>query len=382
MTSTELEQAESLVQPFIMSKQDPKERCQSCYKRKCYCDQRQPKCGACFKKQMRCIPLTEESIREIEQQAAEKALHQKNEKDKKCDYCHKNNKRCEETRPCSSCNKKGLTCRTHNEWAIWKQAEDERRSKAVTGVKKCSPCNGKRILCDGETPCGTCKRQGTRCYPQRKPEIPKWEKCIQCKASGYACEGAMPCNKCQERGMRSCSWHNKELTKTYYHYFNLENRPSAKLFRVEADKEDEFTRTNCIQCRYSYYPENMGSTECNGKEPCNNCLRRGNDKCTFVRGHDLIRCYINETRPKIERFKQRLLLLDEDAEDCEEKDLDKDIELISDGDQDLNDLIDSSLSSSKRKLQSFAQEDDKGGVLSKKSRVQLIVNELEPVTRA
>ncbi|MCJ1341638.1 hypothetical protein MMC09_006934 [Bachmanniomyces sp. S44760] len=173
-----------------------------------------------------------------------------------------------------------------------------------------------------------------------------------------------------------------ELTKTYYHYFNLENRPSAKLFRVEADKEDEFTRTNCIQCRYSYYPENMGSTECNGKEPCNNCLRRGNDKCTFVRGHDLIRCYINETRPKIERFKQRLLLLDEDAEDCEEKDLDKDIELISDGDQDLNDLIDSSLSSSKRKLQSFAQEDDKGGVLSKKSRVQLIVNELEPVTRA
>ncbi|KAJ7289867.1 hypothetical protein C8J57DRAFT_1459647 [Mycena rebaudengoi] len=103
-------------------------------------------------------------------------------------------------------------------------------SSWTTKPRTCSLCRQRKIRCDGEDPCGRCKKSRTpvKCtygvkvpVPPRCEWLPKGAACLRCREQKRKCNGAVPCLACtRARPPSEClysepSWAQSKRERTH-----------------------------------------------------------------------------------------------------------------------------------------------------------------------
>ncbi|KAF8553595.1 hypothetical protein OG21DRAFT_1214318 [Imleria badia] len=200
--------------------------CASCRRDKIRCDGAKP-CGACVKKGYtidQCIDGCEscrkarvrcedgkpcQRCRELAQECVEEQMtmgmrsdvvppvfvlrsRQKNERAKlACQNCRRDNKKCDDQRPCSRCVARGEEC-----------VHVGRGPKLVK--LRCEGCRQENRKCEDARPCKQCIEQGRECVSvQRKGRghgTRVKAACAACRRDKVRCDGVRPCTTCARKG--------------------------------------------------------------------------------------------------------------------------------------------------------------------------------------
>ncbi|TFK48558.1 hypothetical protein OE88DRAFT_541761 [Heliocybe sulcata] len=134
--------------------------CLSCRRDNKKCDDERP-CRRCVARDQDCIHVGNDG-----KQAKPR-----------CNGCRQDNRKCEDARPCKRCVCKGIEC---------VDAPRKGRGYGIRVKAACTGCRRDKVRCDGGRPCARCKRKGVQCVAQP---------CAQCQLEGRsarACKHATP----------------------------------------------------------------------------------------------------------------------------------------------------------------------------------------------
>ncbi|KAJ8586689.1 hypothetical protein M405DRAFT_343696 [Rhizopogon salebrosus TDB-379] len=160
--------------------------CASCRRDKIRCDGNKP-CGGCIKKGY-----------SIEQCVAG------------CENCRKARARCEDGKPCLRCREEQVECTEAHIHTILRVdpppvlvLRGAHRSKPDRAKLACQNCRRDNKKCDDQRPCPRCVARGEECVHLGKgPKLVKL-RCEGCRQDNKKCEDARPCRQCVEHG-RDC----------------------------------------------------------------------------------------------------------------------------------------------------------------------------------
>ncbi|KAH9995377.1 hypothetical protein BJV74DRAFT_330599 [Russula compacta] len=194
---------------------------------------------------------------------------------KACASCRHDKTRCDETRPCGHCHRKGLTA---EQCVFGCEACRQARACCEGGVP-CTRCMSMHLNCvDGATmpltalhwqgksggraqlACKNCRRDNKKCEDQRpcrrcvmrsdecvhvvrRPKLVK-VRCQSCRGANRRCEEARPCYHCSTRG-EVC--------------IDPPRKGRGQGMRV---------KVACVKCREH-------KVRCDGQRPCASCNRKG-----------------------------------------------------------------------------------------------------------
>lgn len=157
--------------------------CASCRRDKIRCDGQKP-CGGCVKKGYT-----------IEQCVAG------------CENCRKARARCEGGKPCLRCREEQVECTEGHHHPVLRAEpppalllRGPHRSKPDRAKLACQNCRRDNKKCDDQRPCSRCIARGEECVHVGKgPKLVKL-RCEGCRQDNKKCEDARPCRQCVECG--------------------------------------------------------------------------------------------------------------------------------------------------------------------------------------
>ncbi|KAF9563086.1 hypothetical protein CPC08DRAFT_340685 [Agrocybe pediades] len=162
--------------------------CARCRSNKVKCDGLRP-CGACAKKGLRADQCTEG-----------------------CEACRRARVKCEDGKPCKRCLAMGLECReegmipppvapptTTTTSAVDAPTRANDRAKIA-----CLSCRRDNKKCDDQRPCSRCIARNDECVRLARGPRPARPRCAGCKEDDLRCEDSRPCTQCIESS-RTCT---------------------------------------------------------------------------------------------------------------------------------------------------------------------------------
>ncbi|KAG2051029.1 hypothetical protein BDR06DRAFT_610249 [Suillus hirtellus] len=166
--------------------------CASCRRDKIRCDGQKP-CGGCVKKGYT-----------IEQCVAG------------CENCRKARARCEGGKPCLRCREDQVECTEGHHHPVLRAEpppvlvlRGPHRSKPDRAKLACQNCRRDNKKCDDQRPCTRCIARGEECVHVGKgPKLVKL-RCEGCRQENKKCEDARPCRQCVECGKECISVQRK-----------------------------------------------------------------------------------------------------------------------------------------------------------------------------
>ncbi|KAH7890864.1 hypothetical protein F5I97DRAFT_1839388 [Phlebopus sp. FC_14] len=170
------------------------EGCENCRKARVRCEGGKP-CIRCRDMHLDCAE--EQNIPAVRSDAIPPILvlrsnRHKNERAKlACQNCRRDNKKCDDQRPCSRCATRGEDC-----------VHVGRGPKLVK--LRCESCRRENRKCEDARPCRQCAEQGQECINvQRKGRghgTRVKAACTNCRRDKVRCEGVRPCVTCVRKG--------------------------------------------------------------------------------------------------------------------------------------------------------------------------------------
>ncbi|KAI0061006.1 hypothetical protein BV25DRAFT_823473 [Artomyces pyxidatus] len=117
-----------------------------------------------------------------------------------CEACRRARVRCEGGTPCARCHDLHLACADDamapKRLGRAKSAQDLKGERAKLACKSCRRDNKK---CEDQRPCGRCVMRGEECvHVARGPKLVK-ARCQMCRETNRRCEDPRPCKYCVER---------------------------------------------------------------------------------------------------------------------------------------------------------------------------------------
>ncbi|KAI0272490.1 hypothetical protein BC834DRAFT_856998 [Gloeopeniophorella convolvens] len=196
---------------------------------------------------------------------------------KACANCRHDKVRCDDTRPCGGCRKKGLT--------------------AEQCVDGCEACRRARVRCEGGVPCARCMSLRLECaddplpaksptalHLQDKPSERAKLACKNCRRDNKKCEDQRPCGRCVLRGDECIHVaRGPKLVKVRCQFCREANRrcEDVRPCRYCAARGGECVdpprkgkghgtrvKAACVKCR-------QDKVRCDGQRPCVSCDRKG-----------------------------------------------------------------------------------------------------------
>ncbi|KZT21591.1 hypothetical protein NEOLEDRAFT_1121035 [Neolentinus lepideus HHB14362 ss-1] len=95
----------------------------------------------------------------------------------RCNGCRQDSRKCEDVRPCKNCVYKGIECT---------DTPRKGRGHGIRTKAVCNRCRRDKVRCDGGRPCSTCERKGIQCVAQ------PCRLCVQEGRSARACTHTTP----------------------------------------------------------------------------------------------------------------------------------------------------------------------------------------------
>ncbi|KAF9497124.1 hypothetical protein BDN71DRAFT_1445142 [Pleurotus eryngii] len=187
-----------------------------------------------------------------------------------CENCRRARVRCEEGKPCYRCRQLQLDC-VEDLQQIGFTGQDAILSSSSTRAPPpqrpngsdraklaCQNCRRDNKKCDDQRPCSRCIARSEECvHVARGPKLVKL-RCEGCRQDNKRCEDARPCTHCLELG-REC--------------VSVPRKGRGHGTRVKAA---------CMSCR-------RDKIRCDGSRPCRSCARKGYD-CVDRPCRDCVRC--------------------------------------------------------------------------------------------
>ncbi|KAL4062594.1 hypothetical protein J3A83DRAFT_4310514 [Scleroderma citrinum] len=157
--------------------------CASCRRDKIRCDGAKP-CGACVKKGYTVDQCTDG-----------------------CESCRRARVRCEGGKPCLRCRDMHLECADEQNAPVVRSEGAppvlvlrSNRRKSERAKLACLSCRRDNKKCDNQRPCSRCVARGEECvHVGRGPKLVKL-RCENCRQENRKCEDARPCRECTEQG--------------------------------------------------------------------------------------------------------------------------------------------------------------------------------------
>ncbi|KAM6497112.1 hypothetical protein JOM56_007585 [Amanita muscaria] len=123
-----------------------------------------------------------------------------------CEPCRRARMRCEGGKPCQRCREVQIECTEDTSPAISRQHpvldfSDHGKNQGSDRAKlACKNCRRDNKKCDDQRPCSRCVSRSEECvHIGRRPKLVKL-RCEGCRESGKRCEEARPCQFCVESG--------------------------------------------------------------------------------------------------------------------------------------------------------------------------------------
>lgn len=167
-----------------------------------------------------------------------------------CEPCRRARMRCEGGKPCQRCREVQIECTEDTSPAISRQHpvldfSDHGKNQGSDRAKlACKNCRRDNKKCDDQRPCSRCVSRSEECvHIGRRPKLVKL-RCEGCRESGKRCEEARPCQFCVESG-KDC--------------VTAPRKGRGHGTRVKAA---------CVACR-------RDKIRCDGARPCASCARKG-----------------------------------------------------------------------------------------------------------
>jgi len=160
--------------------------CEACRRAQARCEGGAP-CLRCVSMHLNCVhgatfPLTTLQLRGKFGKRAKLA----------CKNCRRDNKKCEDQRPCKRCVLRGDEC-----------IHVARGPKLVK--VRCQPCREANRRCEDARPCQSCTTHGELCInPPKKGRVNGTRvkvACVKCRQDKVRCDGQRPCASCGRKGI-------------------------------------------------------------------------------------------------------------------------------------------------------------------------------------
>ncbi|KAH7926046.1 hypothetical protein BV22DRAFT_1009933, partial [Leucogyrophana mollusca] len=132
-----------------------------------------------------------------------------------CEHCRRARVRCEGGKPCLRCQEMQLEC-TEEQMAPIMRSDSSppviprsNRSKTDRAKLACQNCRRDNKKCDDQRPCSRCVARGEDCvHVGRGPKLVKL-RCEACRTENRRCEDARPCKQCLDQGKECVSVQRK-----------------------------------------------------------------------------------------------------------------------------------------------------------------------------
>ncbi|PPQ76252.1 hypothetical protein CVT26_008287, partial [Gymnopilus dilepis] len=118
-----------------------------------------------------------------------------------CEPCRRSRSRCEDGRPCRRCLEMKIDCTDESNTVAQRPLTPPVPSRPGRGERAklaCSSCRRDNKKCDDQRPCSRCVARGEECiHIARGPKLVKL-RCEGCRADNKRCEDSRPCKYCVE----------------------------------------------------------------------------------------------------------------------------------------------------------------------------------------
>ncbi|KJA28033.1 hypothetical protein HYPSUDRAFT_795681 [Hypholoma sublateritium FD-334 SS-4] len=151
--------------------------------------------------------------------------------------------------------------------------------------KACASCRRDKIRCDGSRPCGGCRKKG---YPAEQCT----EGCEPCRRARVRCEEGKPCPRCGELGLE-CSaspvlaMHAPPLASMSS--AGARHTSGSTSSKSAASRAGDRAKLACSNCR-------RDNKKCDDQRPCSRCVARSEECVHLPRGPKLIKLRCEECR--------------------------------------------------------------------------------------
>lgn len=132
-----------------------------------------------------------------------------------CDPCRRARVRCEGGKPCQRCREMQVMCAeetavvTHRPDPSPPAPRSQRSGTTERAKLACTSCRRDNKKCDDQRPCARCIARGEECiHVGRSPKLVKL-RCEGCRQDGKRCEDARPCSFCVQN-KRECITHPRK----------------------------------------------------------------------------------------------------------------------------------------------------------------------------
>lgn len=178
--------------------------CGPCRRARVRCEDGAP-CQRCREMGVSCVDANADARRGIQQNSLPSRSARPNGRERvklACEACRKDNKKCDEQRPCGRCVIRKKDC-----------VMLERGPKSTK--LRCEGCRKANRRCDDLRPCGPCRNANEECINTKRQGGHGHrvkQACLNCRRDKIRCNGERPCTHCDrknyeciDRACKSCS---------------------------------------------------------------------------------------------------------------------------------------------------------------------------------
>ncbi|KAA1470226.1 hypothetical protein DENSPDRAFT_678259 [Dentipellis sp. KUC8613] len=159
-----------------------------------------------------------------------------------CRSCRRDNKKCEDQRPCGRCMARNEEC-----------VHVGRGPKLVK--VRCQFCREGNRRCEDARPCKFCVERGGECIdPPRKGKghgTRVKAACVNCRRDKVRCDGTRPCGACDKKGLQCCDRPSKSSSP-------IDSRPPAE-YDASASSSPELPHASTSQHGYFDLPRSTST---------------------------------------------------------------------------------------------------------------------------
>ncbi|ETW78657.1 hypothetical protein HETIRDRAFT_172210 [Heterobasidion irregulare TC 32-1] len=117
-----------------------------------------------------------------------------------CEQCRRSRTLCQGGLPCARCNKLRLDCSDDPKLGLTMMAEPAAKAPCDRAKTACLACRRDNKKCEDQRPCARCVARSEPCvHVSRGPKMVK-VRCQSCREINKRCEDARPCHFCSDTG--------------------------------------------------------------------------------------------------------------------------------------------------------------------------------------